>query len=401
MTATNAARRKLSNAERLDDLKAILSGEGPCLSVYMPLSRASKEGINPNRKQNELHWKECLRRVEAKAGQYGSMGRELLDSIGNWDSVSLESEEQPTANGYRSVAVFRSPTVFRVSLLDAEVASRSIFAPHFYILPLLAEFGRNGMFYLLALSRKNVRLLRCTRHSAEEVPFVAGATSNFDEWMNQAKPDHLAVNNSVTGGTQGQRGPNALAPKGADQDSKDEYLLHFFKQLDRGVSDTLKGQERPLVLCATEHELPLYRSVNSYPYLISEEVRGAANSMKSGEMHARAIQAIDASYTARIEEVLADWNHRAGGTASNRLKDIVAAAHEGRVMTLLVSDSAEQIGTFDEATQTAKGREMGNTSDEDLLNDAASQTILHAGEVLVTPHNKMPNGTPLAALFRY
>jgi hypothetical protein len=367
----------------------------------MSLSRASKEGINPNRKQNELHWKECLRRVDAKASQFGSAGRELLGSVSSWESVSLESKEEPTANGHRSVAVFRSPTIFRVSLLDAEVASRAVLGPHFYILPLLAEFGRGGMFYLLALSRKNVRLLRCTRHSAEEVPFTPGTMTNFDEWMNQAKPDHLAVNNSITGGAQGQRGPNALAPKGVDQDAKDEYLLHFFKQLDRGVSDTLKGQERPLVLCATEHELPLYRSVNSYPYLVSEEVRGAPNSMKSGEMHARAIEAIDAAYLARIEEVLADWNHRAGGTASNRLKDIVAAAHDGRVLTLLVSDSAQQIGTFDEATQTVKGRETGTTSDEDLLNDAASQTLLHAGEVLVVPHNKMPNGTPLAAIFRY
>lgn len=381
MTATNAARRKLSNAERLDDLKAILSAEGPCLSVYMPLSRASKEGINPNRKQNELHWKECLRRLEAKAGQFGSAGGELLDSVGNWDSVSLESEEEPTANGRRSIAVFRSPTIFRVSLLDAEVADRSVLAPHFYILPLLAEFGRNGAFYVLALSQKNVRLLRCTRHSAEEVPFLAGTHTNFDEWMNQAEPDRLATNNPL--------------------DEGNEYLLHFFKQLDRGVGETLKGQARPLVLCATEHELPLYRSVNSYPYLVSEEVRGAANSMKAGEMHARAIKAIDASYMARIDEVLADWNHRAGGAASNRLKDIVPAAHEGRVLTLLVSDSAQQIGTFDEATQTAKGREMGTISDEDLLNDAASQTLLHAGEVLVAPHNKMPNGTPLAALFRY
>jgi hypothetical protein len=401
MTATNAARRKLSNAERLDDLKAILSAEGPCLSVYLPLSRASKEGINPSRKENELHWKECLRRLEAKSDQFGSAGRELLDSVRNWNAVTLESEEEPAANGCRSIAVFRSPTIFRVSLLDAHVARRSVLAPHFYILPLLAEFGRNGIFYLLALSLKNVRLLRCTRHSAEEVPLIAGTATNFDEWMNQAKPDRLAVNNSVTGGTQNQRGPYALAPKGADQDAKYEYLLHFFKQLDRGVSETLKGHARPLVLCATEQELALYRDVNSYPYLVSEEVRGAPNSMKSGEMHARAIDAIDAAYMARIEEVLANWNHRAGGTASNRLKDIVAAAHEGRVLTLLVSDSAEQIGTFDETTQTAKGRETGTTSDEDLLNDAASQTILHAGEVLVTPHNKMPNGAPLAALFRY
>jgi hypothetical protein len=367
----------------------------------MQLSRASKEGINPNRKQNELHWKECLRRMEAKAGQYGPAGRELLDSVSNWDLVTLESEQEPTANGRSSVAVFRSPSVFRVSLLDDAIADRSVLAPHFYILPLLAEFGRNGSFYLLALSRKNVRLLRCTRHSAEEVPFIAGTQTNFDEWLNQAKPDHLAVNNSVTSGAQRQGSPTALAPKGADQDTKDEYLLHFFKQVDRGVSETLKGQSRPLVLCATEHELPLYRSVNSYPYLISEEVRGAANSMKSGEMHARAIDAINASYMGRIDEVLTDWNHRAGGTASNRLKDIVAAAHEGRVLTLLVSDSANQIGTFDEATQTARGGETGTTSDEDLLNDAAGQTILHGGEVLVAPRSKMPNGTPLAALFRY
>lgn len=401
MTGTNAARRKLSSAEHLDDLKAILSADGPCLSVYMPLSRAGKEGINPNKKQNGLHWKECLRRVGGKADQFGSAARELLDSVGSWDSVNLESEEEPAANGRNSVAVFRSPSVFRVSLLDDSVANRSVLAPHFYILPLLAEFGRNGSFYLLALSRKNVRLLRCTRRSAEEVPLVAGTPTNFDEWLNLAKPDHMAVNNSVTGGMQGQRSPNALAPKGADQDTKDEYLLHFFKQVDRGVGDTLKGQSRPLVLCATEHELPLYRSVNSYPYLIAEGVRGAANSMKSGEMHARAIEAIHASYMARIDEVLTDWNHRAGGTASNRLKDVVAAAHEGRVLTLLVSDSAQQIGTFDEATQTARGKETGTTSDEDLLNDAASQTLLHAGEVLVAPHNKMPNGAPLAAVFRY
>jgi len=347
----------------------------------MPLSRASKEGINPNRKQNELHWKECLRRMEAKAGQYGPAGRELLDSVSNWDSVTLESEQEPTANGRSSVAVFRSPSVFRVSLLDDAIADRSVLAPHFYILPLLAEFGRNGSFYLLALSRKNVRLLRCTHHSAEDVPFIAGTHTNFDEWLNQAEPDRLATNNPL--------------------DEDNEYLLHFFKQLDRGVAETLKGQSRPLVLCATEHELPLYRSVNSYPYLISEEVRGAANSMKSGEMHARAFDAINASYMARIDEVLTGWNHRAGGTASNRLKDIVAAAHEGRVLTLLVSDSANQIGTFDEATQTARGRETGTTSDEDLLNDAAGQTILHGGEVLVAPRSKMPNGTPLAALFRY
>jgi hypothetical protein len=83
------------------------------------------------------------------------------------------------------------------------------------------------------------------------------------------------------------------------------------------------------------------------------------------------------------------------------LKDIVTAAHDGRVLMLLVSDSQEQSGVFDEATHRVKGGDTGNSGDEDLVNDAAVQTILHVGDVLVVPHAKMPNGSPLAAIFRY
>jgi hypothetical protein len=200
---------------------------------------------------------------------------------------------------------------------------------------------------------------------------------------------------------QGISGPNALAPKGADQDAKDEYLSHFFKQLDRGVNEVLKGKTEPLVLCAVEYQIPIYREVNNYPNLASEEVRGAPNSLKSGEMHARALEALERSYAQKVDDALAEWNHLVGGGASSRLKEVVTAAHDGRVLTLFVSDSQEQTGRFDEATNSVKGRETGSAEDEDLVNDAAVQTILHAGNVLVTPHNKMPNGSPVAATFRY
>jgi hypothetical protein len=80
---------------------------------------------------------------------------------------------------------------------------------------------------------------------------------------------------------------------------------------------------------------------------------------------------------------------------------VVKAAHDGRVLKLVVSDSLETTGAFNEATYTVKGRETGGTEDEDLVNDAVVQTILHAGQVLVSPNSKMPNGTPVAAIFRF
>ena len=45
--------------------------------------------------------------------------------------------------------------------------------------------------------------------------------------------------------------------------------------------------------------------------------------------------------------------------------------------------------------------ETGTPEDEDLVNDAAVQTILHAGKVLVVPHHKMPTGAAVAAIFRF
>ena len=155
------------------------------------------------------------------------------------------------------------------------------------------------------------------------------------------------------------------------------------------------------MLAAVDYELPVYAGVNSYPHLAPESVHGAPNSLKSGEMHARALDALTRWYEKKVDDAIAEWNHRVGAGASSRLKDVVTAAHDGRVLTLLVSDSFESTGAFDEATHSVKGRETGGPADEDLVNDAAVQTILHAGKVLVTPNKKMPNGAPLAATFRF
>jgi hypothetical protein len=381
------------------DIKDFLGQGGPCLSIYMPLSNASSAGINPNAKQNELHWKECIRSLEESEGSRNSENQQLLNTVRDWNSITPESLENGSRGG--SIAVFHSPAVSQVVLLDDNVCEQAVWAPEFQIRPLLAEITRDRTFYLLALSQKNTRLLLCTHHTSGEVPFPSGIQTSFDAWMNQAKPDHTAVNNAMTTGAQGVSGPNALAPKGADDEARDEYLSHYFKQIDRGVNEALRGKTAPLVLCAVEYEIPIYRQVNSYPHLACAEVRGAANSLKSGEMHTRALQVLETCYQKKIDDAVAEWNHRAGGGASSRLKEVLTAAHEGRVLTLLVSDSLEQPGVFDETTFTASGRPTGGPQDEDLLNHAAVQTILHAGNVLVAPQNKMPHGSPAAAIYRF
>jgi hypothetical protein len=179
-------------------------------------------------------------------------------------------------------------------------------------------------------------------------------------------------------------------------------LAHYFKQIDRALNATLKDKEL-VIPVAVEHELALYRSISSYPNLLDDGIHGAPNGLKGGEMHSRALDLLERYHLQEVEKVLGEYNHLAGGgRATNRLKEIVAAAHDGRLNKLVVSDSLDSVGAMDEATHEVSGARNGESGEGyDLLNDAAVQTILHAGQVFVAPNKMMPNGTPLIGIFRY
>ncbi len=378
--------------EAIKDLKPILSAKGPCVSVYMPLA-VSPIGQAGN--VSALQWRELMAGLENQVAIWGAEGRQLLDSISNFQALASEA----SVSG-KSIAVLRSADVFRVTSLQSEVPAKAVLGNELWIRPLLLELTVGRSFYLLALSQNDVRLLHCTTSSSEEIPIGRGSATSFDAYMNSAKPDHARVNGASAGSSAGSA-RTVVGTTNTERETKEEYLTHFFQQIDRGVTESLKGHTEPLVTVGVDYELSLYKTVNSYSNLIEEGVQGAPNSLKSGEMHARALLALRRDYDSRVDDVLAEYDHKVGGGASNRLKDVVTAAHDGRVLTLVVSDSLTTTGSFDEATHEVSGRAKGAGNDQDLVNDAAIQTILHAGNVFVAGNHKMPHGSPVAAIFRY
>jgi hypothetical protein len=388
----DVAKVELSHFESAKDLKPILSAEGPCLTLYMPVTEAA---ANQSSKANELEWRELVRQIEQKLRDVGPKKRELLEPLSDWE-VFLAGG---SVHG-RSIGVFRSAELLRLAWLDERVVSRAVVGPHFFIRPMLLELTRPKTFYILALSQKNVRLLRCTMRSSEEAPLPASTATSFDAYMNTAKPDHVLDNRSSAGPDAGG-GKGVMFGTSSEREDKDQYLAHFYRQVDRGLNEILRGQNEAVVMAGVDYEIALYRSVSKFPRLAEEFVEGAANSLKAGEMHARAIEAIQRCYEHKVDNALAEYNHKVGGGATNRLKEVVTAAHDGRVLTLLVSDSLQTTGVFDETAHRAKGRETGTTEDEDLVNDAAVQTILHAGQIYVAPNSKMPQGSPAAAIYRF
>jgi hypothetical protein len=378
---------EIHEVRNLQDLKPLLSAAGPCASVYVTLKTTAKA--------NALAWREAIRAIDAKLQEPGQAGQKIRETLTQWEPPSGDERAKSKA-----LAVFCSSNVLSIARLMEPVRNRAVIGPRFYVRPLLPELVRARTFYILALSQKDVRMLRCTPRSSEEQTFPDGIATSFDAYMNTAKPDHTR-SNITSAGHSGGHTKGVVGSTDTEREDKPEYLAHFFRQIDRGVNQLLRGSSDPVIPVAVEYELAQYRSLNTYPHLLDEAGQGAPNGLKAGEMRARALEALTRSYQKKADKALAEYDHKAGGGASNRLKEVVTAARDGRVVTLLVSDTLENAGTFNETTHSVKGGSKGEAENEDLVNGAVVETLLHAGQVFTVPNNRMPHGAPAAAIFRY
>ena len=89
------------------------------------------------------------------------------------------------------------------------------------------------------------------------------------------------------------------------------------------------------------------------------------------------------------------------GRASNNIGEVVPAAYYGRVESLFIAIDQELWGIFNPITSALHVHSVARYRDDDLLDVAATQTLLHSGSVYAVERAKVPGGGPIAAVFRY
>ncbi len=94
-------------------------------------------------------------------------------------------------------------------------------------------------------------------------------------------------------------------------------------------------------------------------------------------------------------------NYAATERASNDVREVIPAAYDGRIESLFVTSDQEQWGTFDPVTHIMHVHRVAKFRDEDLLDLAATQTLLHGGSVYAVEREHMPDATLIAAVFRH
>jgi hypothetical protein len=382
-------RTETADALRPIDLKQLTSARPPCITICVQFDSPDAGMI---RLKNLVHEaEEKLAAVVAGKAER----RALLQPLENAEAEMAADRKGP------AVVLFRSPEVFTSIWLQRPVKEGLTVADHFQIRTIIPQLTGERRFYILALAQKGVRLLLATDHSAEEVPLPAGTPHSYEEWLNPAKPDHVRDNMASGGPGEGSM-KGVMFGTDTLREDKDEYLKHFYRAVENGVREVVRRDPAPVVLVGVDYELSLYHSIDQYERTLADGVHGAPDGLKGGEMHARALEVAEQAFEEPVRKALESLETVAPERRSTTAKEIVRAAYDSRIAHLFLNETGEYRGWFREATGEVKahGKAEGML-EEDLLNAAAVRTIAAGGNVFVLPGNRMPNGAPAAAVFRW
>lgn len=394
------------------DIEPLLrTAGGPCVSIFLPTFRAGAE-----RQQNPIRLKNVVRniaeRLEEDWGMRSPDADKLLDPV-----KQLVDDNSFWLHQSDGLALFLSPDTFKSFRLPVELNELAVVENRFHLkplLPLLSGDG-DGHFYVLALSRKNIRLLSGSRFQVEEVDLESqGIPTSFTEALGELERRQTHMQASTSSKTphrfsMGPRGGPIFSGHGTGEDDLGAELRNYFERFDDALARIDIDRKAPVVLAGVEYLLPIYRdAATTFQNICEDALRGNMEGEKAEDLHTAAWEIVEPHFLQERRKAAERFGDLTGsGRSSTDLNEVLPAAHDGRVDSLFVARAIRVWGSYDGGENRKITLQSGEDGDgprngnEDLLDLAAVQTYLNGGKVFVVDQQEVPEGKQLAAVFRY
>jgi hypothetical protein len=376
----------------LQELKSIMAGtHHPAVSFFLPTHRAG-----PDIQQDPIRLKNLLKQAEQQLIRKGSRptdARHLLKPISDLlDDAAFWRQQDD------GLVLFRSPEFVRVYRVPIVLDEFCMVADRFYLKPLLPLLINDGQFYVLALSHKAVRLLECSRDRVQNID-LPEVPQGMQEGLPIGPAPQLQLHALPVGGNQTAR----FHGHGVGIDDSDvTNLTRYFQRVEDGLSPVLKDRQIPMIVASVEYLAPIFKGVSRYRPILETIVPGNPDGLRSEELHEKAWPIAEAHFRQAHAMSAAQYlEGLAKARAGNRLQDILPAAYQGRVASLFVPLRTRRWGRFDAERLVVEEHQEAGPGDDELLDLAATQTLLHGGAVYGVEPDEVPDRQLLAAVYRF
>ncbi len=377
----------------IDQVKQLAEiDSGPRLSLYMSTHRAGDQI-----EQDPIRLRNLLRQAEKELKAAGLRTPDIRSMLQPARDLLLDSLFwEHLGDG---LAIFFTQEDYYLFRLPISFDELVIVSQRFYLKPLLPYFMDDGLFYILALSQDEVKLIEATLHTVGEVPIRDMPQSlaellQFDEFE-----QNLQFHTSTAPPTAGRP---AMFHGHSDEDELKPRILQWFQRIDEALPEFLADRETPIVLAGVEYLIPIYQEANSLCCVLDKAIEGNPEELSAKELHAKAMDIIRPFFAQSRRQAQDHYQESAGtGLATAQFEEVVLAAQYGRVETLFVAGDTQVWGTYDPDNGTVEMHASPEEGGRDLLDEAAVQTLLNGGRVFVLSPEEMPDNASLAAIFRY
>lgn len=407
------------NRPSVDEIK-ILSHvqEQPCLTVTLPT-----EGANADGRQGTVRMKNLLRLAEDALDKTkfanGSRDMFLQPLRAMAENVSFWRSQE------KGLAIFISPGLdggeARAYSTPYALPEEITLGHRFHLTPLLPFMTSDGTFFVLAVGKKGVTFFRGSRGDLTplDVPGMPDSFEDVEKYFEHERQHHFSP------GSQGRApgGISEFSGHGLDASDRDEIkrrVVLYLRQIDNAIKQVLGTRRDPLVLVALEYMHPLWREACTYHGCLEEAgVHTDPEILSAKEVYELVWPNIEPVLRQSTEDAVSRLNSGINsGKATAEIKDVLPAAAEGRVDTLLVAENAHRpVGSFDANSRKLKverelpprptspgsrpEEQVVGPDSEDLIDVAVIETLKHGGQVLAVPPGMLPREMPIAAVFRY
>jgi len=380
----------------LDEVKGLIQkGEGPHVSIFMPTHH--KGGLD---QQDPIRLKNLFRTAEEKLVAMKMRAPDARALLAQ--AEKLLTDNLFWRNQSDGLALFIESSKYSFYRLPIEFKEQVEVGETYFIKPLISLVSECGLFYILALSKHENKLLQCTMAKSVRIN-LEGVPKNMEEALNAETPDSRMQTHAT--GNIGARGSGATSVQSGDMKPANydkSNLTVYFDRINTGLVKILKDEKAPLILAGVDYLHPLYQSVNKYPNLLAEGIKGNADGVSDDTLREQAWSIVRVTFDKARRDAMADFHKSAGkGLTTTGISDTVPAAVGGRVRFLFIADGAQHWGKFAADTNSVTDHLKAEANDSDLVDLAARGTLANSGTIYVMKPEEMPGATPMVATLRF
>ena len=368
----------------IQDVETLSRHQGkPCVSIYLRTLRI------PTRVQAEsLQFKNLLREAEEKLAHFDLRTPDILAIL----EPARALITQPDFWRYQldGLAVFLAEGVFLPYQVPLNFETELLVGESFHLKPLIPILTNDHIFYILGVSQNRVRLLRCTRFSAQELD-PANLPASLQEILDEYDIEkQIQFHTSTAAPGTGRRDAIFHGQGAGATDDEKTKIREYFGRINRGLTEYLSEQSAPLIFAGVEYLFPIYKEANTYPNLVESSITGNNDNASVTQLHREGWRLLEPSLVAQYNADIEQYhNSVAQGLTATKIEELVPWADQGRVQTLFVDKRASVWGVYDSEKFAATVQECNTPHNRDLTDMAALYTLLRGGRVHLLTSEQM------------